>query len=274
MTLSELLHAGLTPDAIAHRVTQDRLQRLCTGVYRIGPGSLALAAVKSCTSPAWVTNRWGMYVLGFVPLPDLPVDVVVEKGSRRGRPGLVRVHHGTTLEPRDFTTRHGIPVVAAARAILDAAETHRTAEVEEFIARAQAAGLLTEQRLRDRASRAGRSRGAGRVMRILADHTGVTRSEAERILRRLLRDAGLEAPVTDYGIGRYRADFAWPDKKLIVEFDGFATHGTRKAFHHDRKRNAELTALGWSVMQVTAQQLANEPLAVVARIAEALAVRG
>ena len=58
-----------------------------------------------------------------------------------------------------------------------------------------------------------------------------------------------------------------------METDGFAVHGHRQAFEHDRRRNAELTARGYSVMQVTWRQLADEPMAVVARIAAALAVR-
>lgn len=60
---------------------------------------------------------------------------------------------------------------------------------------------------------------------------------------------------------------------LIVEFDSFGAHGHRQAFHHDRKRNGELTAAGYSVMQVTWDQLTGAPLGVVARIAAALARR-
>jgi very-short-patch-repair endonuclease len=278
LTLEQLLAAGLTRQAIKHRVRQGRLQRLWTGVYLVGPTpahpvSLAYGAVQSCTSPAWISHRWDAYLLGFAPVPELPVDVTVTRGSRDGRPGKVRVHHSYLLEPRDTTTRHGIPVTTAARAILDIAETATTAELETLIADAQIKSVMTERHLKDVIGRAGRRRGAKKLRALLSDAPGITRSEAERILRRILRQAGLPQPSTDYPIGRYRADFAWPDHRLIVEYDGFGTHNHRRAFHHDRRRNAELTAKGWSVMQVTAEQLENEPLAVVARIAEALARR-
>jgi very-short-patch-repair endonuclease len=278
LTLAQLIAAGLTPEAIEHRVRHGRLQHLWTGVYLAGPNpphplSLAHGAVVSCTSSAWVSHRWAPYVLGFASVPGLPVDVTVTAGSRRGRPGFVKVHHCSLLEPRDTTTRHGIPVTTAARAILDIAETATSAELETLIADAQVKGVMTERHLRDVLSRAGRRRGANKLRRILTDAPGRTLSEAERILRRLLRQAGLPQPLTDHAIGRYRADFAWPDHRLIVEYDGFRTHAHRRAFHHDRRRNAELTAKGWSVMQVTADQLENEPFAVVARIAEALARR-
>ena len=247
-------------------------------MYLVGPIpphplSLAQCAVKACANSAWVSHRWADYVLGFGPVPQLPVDVTVTSGSRRGRPGKVRVHHSSILEPRDTTVRHGIPVTTAARAILDIAPTASSNDLEALIADAQVKGVMTERQLHDVLSRAGRHRGAAKLRRILTDAPGLTLSEAERILRRLLRQAGLPQPITDHSIGRYRADFAWPDHQLIVEFDGFASHGHRRAFHRDRQRGAVLTAQGWSVMHVSWDQLRNEPLAVVARIAEALARR-
>ncbi len=278
LTLAQLVAAGLSPEAIEHRVRHGRLQHLWTGVYLVGPSkphplSLAYGAVRSCAHPAWISFRWGLYVLGVAPVPGFPVDVTVVRGSRDGRPGKVKVHRTSLLEPRDTTTRHGIPVTTAARAILDIAPSATTTELETLIADAQVKGVMTERQLTDVLRRAGRHRGVAKLMRILTDAPGLTLSEAERILRRLLRQANLPQPITNYAIGRYRADFAWPDQRLIVEYDGFNPHAHRKAFHHDRRRNAELTAKGWSVMQVTSDQLQDEPLAVVARIAEALARR-
>jgi very-short-patch-repair endonuclease len=278
LTPAQLVSAGLTPEAIEHRVRQGRIQRLWTGVYLVGPNpphplSLAKGAAASCAGAAWVSHRWAAYLDGFAQVPELPVRVTVVAGSRDGRPGKVKVHRTALLEPRDTTTRHGIPVTTAARAILDIAETATIAELETLIADAQVKGVMTERQLQDVLDRAGRRRGAPKLRRILTDAPGLTLSEAERILRRLLRQAGLPQFVTNYPIGRYRAEFAWPEHMLIVEYDGFRTHNHRKAFHHDRRRNAVLVAKKWSVMPVTADQLKNEPLAVIARIAEALARR-
>jgi very-short-patch-repair endonuclease len=278
LRLEQLTASGLTPEAIEHRVRQGRLQRLCTGIYLVGPSrphplSLAHGAVMSCAQSAWVNHRWAIYVHGFAALPELPVDVTVTGGSRRGRPGFVKVHQTKLLEPRDVTVRRGIPVVTPARAILDVAPSATIAELEALIADAQVKRLMSERQLIDVLDRAGRHRGAPKVRRILTAAPGLTLSEAERILRRLLRQAGLPQPVTNYPIGPYRADFAWPEQLLVVEYDGFSTHSHRKAFHHDRRRNAVLVAKQWSVMPVTAEQLQDEPLAVVARIAEALARR-
>ena len=59
----------------------------------------------------------------------------------------------------------------------------------------------------------------------------------------------------------------------MVEFDGFATHGHKQAFTPDRKRGGDITAKGWSVMHITWDELVDQPMQVVARIAGALAAR-
>jgi len=278
LTLEQLLAAGLTEKAIRHRVREGRLQKLWTGVYLVGPApahplSLAQGAVLSCAGAAFVSHRWAPYVLGAGPLPDLPVDVTVSSGSRHGRPGKVKVHHSYLLEPRDTTSRHGIPVTTAARAILDIAGTATMAELEALKADAEVAKVLTERQIVDVLARAGRHKGARKARALLADSTGITRSEAERILLRLIKQAGLPLPLTNFRIGRYEADFCWPHLKLIIEFDSFKHHGHYQAFHGDKRRTADLTGKGWSVMPVTWKQLSEEPLVLVANISAAIAAR-
>jgi very-short-patch-repair endonuclease len=55
----------------------------------------------------------------------------------------------------------------------------------------------------------------------------------------------------------------WPDRGLVVEFDGFAYHRTRAAFERDRARDAALQLAGNRVLRVTARRLAEEPEEVV-----------
>jgi very-short-patch-repair endonuclease len=277
LTIEDLRAAGLTPEAIEHRVRQGRLQRLWRGVYLVGPAppaplSLAHGAASSFTGAAYVSNDWGTFVHGFAPPPELPVDVLVVSGTRSARRN-VRIHRARALAPRDVGVCQGVPVTSAARAILDCAETATVPQVERLIADAQVAKAVTIAQLEDVLDRAGRRRAATRLRAALSDSTGMTLSEAERILRRLLKAANLPQPITNHPVGPYKADFAWPDYKLIIEFDSYAHHGHKIAFHHDRRRNSELTAKGWSVMPVSWDQLENEPLAVIARVAEALTAR-
>jgi very-short-patch-repair endonuclease len=202
----------------------------------------------------------------------MPVEILVVSGTRHARDGI-RIHRSRNLLARDVGHARGIAVVSPARAILGCAETSSLIQVEALIADAFAARKVTDHALDELAQRAGPTPAARKLRLLRQEGVQLTRSEAERILRRLLKQAGLPPPLTDYPVGAYFADFAWPLLKLIVEFDGFATHGHKQAFSPDRKRGGKLTARGWSVMPITWDRLIDEPLAVVADIAAAIAVR-
>jgi very-short-patch-repair endonuclease len=45
------------------------------------------------------------------------------------------------------------------------------------------------------------------------------------------------------------------DRRVVIELDGHASHGTRLAFERDRERDRILTAAGWRVVRVTWRQL-------------------
>ena len=66
-----------------------------------------------------------------------------------------------------------------------------------------------------------------------------------------------------------RVDSAWPERRVAVEYDG-VWHGQNVG--RDRRRLNELTAAGWTVVFVTAADLA-DPVALVARIGAVLAAR-
>ena len=68
----------------------------------------------------------------------------------------------------------------------------------------------------------------------------------------------------------YEVDFVWRAQRLIVETDGWAAHGTRTAFEHDRRRDADLLAAGWRVLRVSYGRIERKPDWVAERIAEAL----
>jgi very-short-patch-repair endonuclease len=60
---------------------------------------------------------------------------------------------------------------------------------------------------------------------------------------------------------------------VIVEVDGFAFHNTRAAFERDRASDRALQAAGYVVLRITWRQLVDEPEAVIAAVATALAQR-
>jgi very-short-patch-repair endonuclease len=68
-----------------------------------------------------------------------------------------------------------------------------------------------------------------------------------------------------------RVDFAWPDAKVAVEYEGL-WHGQAQHVARDRRRLNELAAAGWTVVFVTAADL-RDPVQLIARIAAALSSR-
>jgi very-short-patch-repair endonuclease len=92
------------------------------------------------------------------------------------------------------------------------------------------------------------------------------RSEAERILVRLLKQAGIAGWRTDYPLAGYLIDVAFPDPKVAIEVDGFAFHSDPDAFHKDRVRQNRISLLGWQVLRFTWLDLTEYPERVLATI--------
>lgn len=135
-----------------------------------------------------------------------------------------------------------------------------------------ATGSVSLGTVRDLAAR-GRGPGSARARRVCTLADGLAESPQETRLRLLLRASGLPAPVAQYRVHDdrgfvARVDFAWPDHKLAVEYDGL-WHAEAGQFAKDRRRLNRLQAAGWRVVFVTAADLAR-PVELVQRIAAAL----
>lgn len=111
----------------------------------------------------------------------------------------------------------------------------------------------------------------GRLIAALAEGT---RSEAERLLVALLRQAGISGWVANHRVraaGRgYEIDVAFPAVRLAIEVDGQAFHSDARAFHRDRRRQNDLVRAGWTVLRFTWADLSREPERVVAEVLDAL----
>lgn len=99
----------------------------------------------------------------------------------------------------------------------------------------------------------------------------ITRSELEDRFRTFLTDHRLPPPAHNTAIGPHIVDALWPSARLIAELDGYATHGRRRAFEDDRRRDRILTASGYTVIRITWRQLRDEPAPVARDLRSALA---
>ncbi|WP_233492331.1 endonuclease domain-containing protein [Blastococcus sp. TF02A-30] len=94
-------------------------------------------------------------------------------------------------------------------------------------------------------------------------------------MRLLLHRSDLPTPTAQHRVldarGRFVAivDFAWPERRIALEYDG-RWHGEPGQFAKDRARLNRLTAAGWRVLFVTAEDM-RDPALLLRRIAAALA---
>lgn len=65
-------------------------------------------------------------------------------------------------------------------------------------------------------------------------------------------------------------DFAWPERKLALEVDGWRYHASKDAFENDRARDASLFVSGWGVLRFTWRRVAKERDAVLGTLMRAL----
>jgi very-short-patch-repair endonuclease len=171
------------------------------------------------------------------------VHVTLTDRTPRKRHGI-QIHHAQRL---DTTTHHGLPITTPTQTIAQLPPHQR--------ARARDEALLR-----------------GRIDRSHDDHAEPTRSELERALLPALERAGLPKPIVNAHVLGHEVDFHWPEHRVVVETDGWAAHGRRRAFETDRARDAHLHAAGWIVVRFTRRQVVAETLLVTVRIAQVLAV--
>src|SRR5204863_177204 len=147
---------------------------------------------------------------------------------------------------------------------------------ERAFDQAEVMSVLDMRAVKDQLDRNRTRRAARRTRALINEHyigETITLSEFEEAMIPLIRNASLPMPninqwiVLDDGEPAIRADFCWPDQRVVVETDGWQTHRTRQAFERDRRRDQRLAAAGWHVLRITWKQLQREPRRVIATIA-------
>jgi hypothetical protein len=96
-------------------------------------------------------------------------------------------------------------------------------------------------------------------------------SPMESEARLVLLDGGLPEPVLQHEIvdrdGRlWRVDFAWPDRRVAVEYDGFDWHSSPEALRRDRQKRAALEEIGWRVVSIVSDDVRRHGEVMVRRI--------
>jgi hypothetical protein len=115
-------------------------------------------------------------------------------------------------------------------------------------------------------------RGIVNVRALLAHVDGRAESPMESEARLVFIDGGLPKPELQYEIvdrcGQlWRVDFAWPEARVLAEYDSMEWHANAVALRHDRMKTARLQECGWTVIPLVVDDVRRYPLDLVARIA-------
>lgn len=276
----QLLEVGLSSGDLQGRLTRGTLLALHRGVYAVGHGRITqegrwMAAVLACGPDAALSHRSAAQLWGLVPRHGSVPEVTRARGFR-GRPGI-RAHR-SKLPPDELEVVDGIPVTSVSRTLLDLSSVLGPSQLDEALNEAEVRQLTSVLSLPDLLRRYPGRRGSDVLRAVLADGgAGVTRTELERRFAALIATSGLPKPRRNAPIavrGRfYELDCVWERERAIVELDGRAVHGTRRAFEADRERDRILLAEGWRPMRVTWRQLRDEPGAVVNDLRKLLGAR-
>ena len=275
-----LLGMSIPGGTIDGWVRDERLHVVHPGVYAVGhdvltPQARLLAAVLACGPTAVLSHRSAAEIWELLDERSGYVIQVTVPGHGIEGPSGIYVHRTAALSRWERDEVDGIPVTSAARTIFDLASQGTRRDVEAAYER----GLIDRRFTRDdmikMAMRHKGRRGITKI-RTLIDRDAppsVTIKEAHRMLLELIRSSSLPHPKTEVPIGRYRTDICWPEVKLIVEMDSSKWHNTPGRIEHDKRRDAELAALGWMTIRVTWNDLTKDPIATISRIARIYATR-
>jgi very-short-patch-repair endonuclease len=202
------------------------------------------------------------------------VELTVPPGSHPRRIAGVRVRRAT-LPADEVTRRLAVEVTCPESTVLRVAALLPDDEAVVAVDRFVSARVVDLDAVR-RAAAVARGPGSARARVACSLADGLAESPQETRLRLVIGRSALPAPVAQYRIehaGRFvaRVDFAWPEHKVALEYDGL-WHAEPGQFARDRDRLNRLQAAGWRVVFVTASDLRN-PTALVRRLIEALRSR-
>jgi hypothetical protein len=134
------------------------------------------------------------------------------------------------------------------------------------------------RQLRTAAARQAGRRGIVTVRNLISLAAPEAESPMESEARLAMLDGGLPPPVLQHEIvdrnwQTWRVDFAWPDCRVAVEYDGFDWHSGPDDLRRDRQKRAALGEVGWAVLSIVADDVRRRSWDMVRRIDAELSQR-
>lgn len=270
LTLAQARDAGLSRQAVYRRVESGQWRRCSPGVFFADDRPFTDAARVRATVWSYgqyavgsgLTAAWWHRLTRFAP--EI-VEVTVPRASNGRVHPASRVRR-RDLAPEDVVERLRLRVTALPLTVVEASAKRGNAKLmDSALQRHVELGDLWSAHLRNK----GRY-GSPASRRLLQAASDGARSAAERLLVKLLREAGITGWKTNYPVGGYKVDVGFPAAKVAIEADGWAFHSDQEDFQTDRERQNNIALLGWQVLRFTWLDLVEYPQRVIALIRAAL----
>jgi very-short-patch-repair endonuclease len=270
----------------AGALTAYQLKTAYAAVYRnvYVPRGQAITPVDKAVA-AWLWSERRSIVVGVSAAAlhgslwlgaDLPAEV--NQRHRHKTKGIVL--HSDSLCDGEVCVVDGVPSTTPARTAYDLG---RCPGLETAVIRLDALMQATHLKAIDVSELADRHRGTRGIKQL---RQAITLSDAgaespqETRTRLVLTDAGLRPKRTQitvfdrFDVFVRRIDMGWDDWKVGVEYDG-EQHWTDPGIRaHDIEWQAQLEALGWRIIRVSAEMLRYRPNVIVERVRDALRAAG
>ena len=230
-------------------------QAILAAVLAAGPGVVVSHATAGAV---WELKHCPRHL----PDGDGDADVIHLTASRHVRIAGV-VGHRRCVAGECRRERGRIPVTGPERTIMDLTSTLTEAQLGECVDDALRRGLIRLERLRGMVDAV---RGPGR--RTYCAHCGGCWPTASSATTRAPTGgscnwtaAGMHPACrqlsANTGSSPTAGGTGWtgpfPDLQIGIEWNGFATHGTRSGFDRDSRKRADLTAAGWHMLDFTSR---------------------
>lgn len=254
--------ADLSNRQITELVRTNVLERVVRGLYRV-PGTRSplqdVAAALRRHRGAVASHTTSLFLHGIEGRPPARPHLTLPVGAT-ARTSIGTIHRSPVTDV-DRAWCHGLPTTTLARAVVDSSDQLDVERLGQVVSEAVARRLTTIGDIEAAACRVEQApgrRGSGRLRRVLAGWTDRIEpdSVAEATVIRRILGHGLPVPETQFVVlddaGEFvaRVDLAWPDRRVLREYDSDRFHPPTQV-EADELRRQRLEALGWSVDVIT-----------------------
>lgn len=286
-TTTELIDAGMTLADVRQRVRSGRFLRVRRGAYTdpqwwtgLPPWDRhlcqAAAYYKMRRTPVVFSHQTAAALLG-ISGSATPKRLHLMYPAGKGTSSPDVAVHQPSPEAKTSELTCGITVTNVVQTLTDCARTLPVHEalisVEKALYLERRGELIWEGRSLFEDLRTSlndvRGRGAVSARTVAARMSPFSESPGETLGRNLMWVKGLALPVQQYLIGMYRVDFAWPEQKIILEFDGLKKYATADDLRAEKLRQQYLEEQGWTVVRTTWEEVRDRPDSLIGRLLRA-----